>query len=121
MNNNNYQIKLLTINEIATICFIITTAISLYITENEKRKLENNSYKELGNLELYNRLFVICLLFIFLYLNYEGYKIAKVKGNKLNGYKLQLISSVIVIIAGFITIYASLYNKGLINIENPEI
>lgn len=121
MNKNDQKIQLLTIDELTTIVFIGSVLVTLYITNNDLNKLKGKEYNETGNLELYNRILGVVLLIVFLYLSFKNYDIAKDTNNDLTPYILQIISSILALISGLIVLYIVIYNKGFVNLENPEV
>lgn len=121
MNTTDYEIKLLNLDEFGSFLFIITIIISMYITEINKNELKEKKYRNIKNLQLFNRCFVIALLFLFFYINAENLKIAKFKNKDLKPFQLQIVASILVIIASFIALYILHYNGEIASTENPEI
>lgn len=118
MNNN--KINLIKIDEFASILFIIAILVSLYISNNQIKKLEGKKYLNTINIEYYNRYFILFILFLYLYTSIKNYEIAKYNNKDLNPYIYQIYISIITIIAGFIALYILNYNNNA-SIENPEI
>ena len=79
--------------------------------------------KKIFNLTIFNRLLILVLSLIFLYVNYKLYKISKKEGEDLKPYILQIIASILTIIASIIAIYiVSLSTKeNIVDVENPII
>lgn len=106
---NNEEIRLLDIQIVATYLFVISLAISLIITYNDKCKTlkkkpilnDNNAY----SLSVFNRIFVIGISLSYLYVNYKNREISKQKGLNLQPFNLQIISSELTILAGIIVLY----------------
>ncbi|MDO4963729.1 MAG: hypothetical protein Q4E75_06530 [bacterium] len=121
------EIKIVNIQLIALIIALISSIISIIITYNQKKDLENKktnfSSEELFNITLFNRILIIVLSFVFLYVNYKLYKISKDQGEDLKSYILQIIASIITIIPGFIALYVVLLSstEQIVDVENPII
>ena len=124
---NKREINTVNIQFYALIITLITTIISIIITYNQKRELKGKdpiySGKEIYKLTLYNRIVILILAFVFLYVNYSLYDISKEQGEDLKPYKLQLLASLLVIASGLITLYVvSLSNTETIaDVENPIV
>ena len=127
MNNNEKEIKVVNIQFYALIVTLITSLISIIITYNQKRELKGKeaifSGKEIYNLTVFNRITILIISIIFLYVNYTLYQISKEQNEDLKPYKLQLIASILVIISGIIALYVvSLSNtENISDVENPII
>lgn len=122
----NEEVKLLDIDIETAVLLIISLLVSIYLTTERKKRLENKktflNEKDDQNILLINRLFALIIFCISLYDTYEFYKIAKSKNEDLFPYKLQLLASTLGVVAALIVIYAVLYNYNSIsNLENPTI
>ena len=127
MDKNKQEINIINIQFYALILTLITTFISIIITYNQKRELKNKdpmfSGKQIYNLTLFNRVFILILSFAFLYVNYNLYNISKEQGENLKPYELQLLASILVIASGLIALYVvSLSNtENISDVENPIV
>ena len=128
MNNyKNKEIKVINIQLIALIITLLTTTISIIITYNQKKELKKEkpifSGKEILNITLFNRILILTISFIFLYVNYSLYKISKEQGEDLKNYKLQISASILVIISGLIALYvvSTSTTENISDVENPII
>ena len=127
MDKNKREIDIVNIQFIALILTLVTTFISVIITYNQKRELKGKdpmfTGKQIYNITLFNRIFILALSFAFLYVNYNLYQISKEEGEDLKPYELQLLASVLVIISGLIALYVvSLSNtESIADVENPII
>lgn len=122
----NEEVKLLDIDIETAVLLIISLLVSIYLTTERKKRLENKktflNEKDDQNILLINRLFALIIFCISLYDTYEFYKIAKSKNEDLFPYKLQLLASTLGVVAALIVIYAVLYNYNSIsNLENPTV
>lgn len=120
--------KIIDIQIIATILFIVSLTISLVLTYNDKYKTKygkgffNNetNYK----ISVLNRILVVILSFVFLYVNYSNKEIAKNKGQKTKPFQLQIMASELSILAALIVTYVVI-NSGeyslVTSIENPGL
>ena len=127
MDKDKREIEAVNIQFYALIFTLVSAIISIIITYNQKRELKGKdpifSGKEIFNLTLYNRILILVLSLIFLYVNYTLYEVSKDEGEDLKPYKLQLIASTLVIISGIIALYVvSLSNtENISDVENPII
>ncbi len=125
--SNDKEIQATNIQLVAIIATIISAIISIITTYNQKLDLEDKDTpltpKELYKLTLFNRLLIIGISIVFLYVNYTLYKISKEKGEDLKTYTLQIIASVITLIPGLIALYVviSSNTENIVDIENPII
>ena len=120
--------KIIDIQIVATILFIVSLTISLVLTYNDKYKNKygkgffNNetNYK----ISVLNRILVVILSFVFLYVNYSNKEIAKNKGQKTKPFQLQIMASELSILAALIVTYVVI-NSGeyslVTSIENPGL
>ncbi len=111
----------------AIIIAFISAGISIVITYNQKLDLENKktplNAKQLFNITLFNRILILVLSFVFLYVNYVLYKISKEEDEDLKAYILQIIASLLVIISGIIALYVVGLSEteNIVDVENPII
>ena len=105
---------------------LISIFISLILTYNQKLIKENkktllsdtNSYK----LSLFNRILILSIAIIFLYVNYKDYKSSNTNKQK-KKCNLQIDASILTIIASIISLYV-VYNskpEAIANIQNPIV
>lgn len=120
--------KIIDIQIIATILFIGSLCVSLLLTYNDKYK---NIYGNglLDNQTIYiisvlNRIIVVILSLVFLYINYINKEIAKNKGSNTKAFDLQIMASELSILAALIVTYVVI-NSGeysiITSIENPGL
>ena len=121
------EINAINIQLIALVVALVSAVISIIITYNQKLDLENKetplNSKELFNLTFFNRILVLVLSFVFLYVNYVLYKISKEEKEDLKSYILQIIASIFVIISGIIALYVVGLSEteNIVDVENPII
>jgi len=121
------EIKAIDIQLIALFLVLISSFISILITYNQKLSLEKKetifNSKESFNITLFNRVFIVVLSLVFLYVNIKLYNISKEEGEDLKSYTLQIIASILAIISGLIALYVvGLSTKGnVVDVENPVI
>jgi len=121
------EIKAIDIQLIALFLVLISSFISILLTYNQKLSLEKKetifNSKESFNITLFNRVFIVVLSLVFLYVNIKLYKISKEEGEDLKSYTLQIIASILAIISGLIALYVvGLSTKGnVVDVENPVI
>ncbi len=121
------EIRAINIQLWALIIALISSVISIIITYNQKLDLENKethlNSKQLFNVTLFNRILILILSFIFLYVNFVLYKISKEEKEDLKAYILQIIASVLVIVSGIIALYVVGLSEteNIVDVENPII
>lgn len=130
MNNSNTENNLINLNILSSILFIIGSLVSLSITINEKRNINNEkkiySNNEALNISFYNRILVLIAVLISLYVGYSNFK-SEEKGSRAK-YKssLLLTTNVLTVIGSIIILYVSYLNKmeqslTVSDVENPLI
>ena len=126
MKYKQEEINTINIQLIALLIALGSAIISIIITYNQKLDLENKNNtdpKKIFNLTVFNRILILVLSFVFLYVNYKLYKISKKEGEDLKPYILQIFASFLTILASLIAIYVvSLSTKeNIVDVENPII
>ena len=125
--NKKEEINAIDIQLLALIIVLISTGISIAITYNQKLNLEKKETifdsKESFNITLFNRLLIVILSFVFLYVNVKLYKLSKDEGEDLKSYTLQIVASILAIISGLIALYVVGLSttENLVDVENPVI
>ena len=119
--------KVIDIQLYAVAVSVITTIISLLLTYNQKLEKQNKKTiftpKQTLKITKINRITILIVTITFLYVNYMLYKISKKEGENLTPYKLQITSSILVVIAGLITLYVILQSgkETVADVENPIV
>ncbi len=121
------EIKYINYQLIGLIITLITTAIAIIITYNQKlgiskrKKLLTN--KDSLKLTYFNRILILLIAILFLYVNYQFFKIDKAKEVDIKGDILQMIASVLTIVGAIIAIYVVTLSstENISDIENPNI
>ena len=123
----NEEIKYINYQLIGLGITLFTTVIAILITYNQKLSMENkkkifNSTQAL-NITKINRITILIIGILFLYINYRLYQISKQQGEDLKSYKLQISASTLTVIASIIALYVvTLSNtETLSDVENPTI
>lgn len=122
------EIKLLDGQLIATILFGINLGISFILLYNQKLVTEEKeplfNKQTFNDLILINKIFALILLLYFLYASYVSFLNTE-EGEKKKDATLQLLSSILVVIASLVTLYVILKNYNgtipFIEVENPEV
>ena len=121
------EINAINIQLLALVFIFFSNIISIIITYNQKLNLENketflNPKKSL-KITLYNRVLIVIISLVFLYVNIKLYEISKKEGEDLKSYTLQIYASIFAIISGLIALYVvSLSNtENIADVENPII
>ena len=126
MKDKQEEIDTVNIQLIALLFALVSAIISIVITYNQKLDLEGDNTtdpKKIFNLTVFNRILILVLSLIFLYVNYKLYNISKKEGEDLKSYILQIIASILTVITSLIALYVvSLSSKeNIVDIENPII
>lgn len=128
MNNKDKEIEILNLQNVATLIYIVSLIISIYITNNDKERLLNNKVisKNIGTLAIFNRTLVVILTIIFLYISIQNKKIASSKRKKLNLFNLQISASSLSLISTLIVLYVVIKSSGenytvISGVSNPNL
>lgn len=128
MKNRQEEINILNLQLITSLIVIITVTVSLILTYNQKLDIGNRktifNKKQTHNISYINRLTILITSIVFLIINYKLYQISKKEGEDLKVYYLQIIASILTIIASIIVFYVvSIEPAGdeIADIENPVI
>lgn len=125
--NKEEEINAINIQLVALIIVGISTIISIAITYNQKLNLEKKetifNSKESFDITLFNRILIVVLSFVFLYVNIKLYNLSKDEGEDLKSYILQIIASILAIISGLIALYVVGLSttENIVDVENPVI
>lgn len=129
MNTKEDEIKLLDIQIIGTIVYILSLFISYLLTYNDRYEAVNGkpwlNKKVSRNISVGNRVIVLILTITFLYVNYKNFNIVKQKKSEnLSAFRLQITASELSVVAAIIVLYTVL-TSGEYNIvagaENPNL
>lgn len=121
------EIEIINIQLFALVLALFSGVISIIITCNQKFELEGKKElytpEELLKITYFNRILIVVLSFVFLYVNYKLYEISKEQGEDLKSYILQIIASILTIIAGIIALYVVGFSntESIVDVENPII
>lgn len=123
----NEEIKYINYQLLGLGMTLITTVIAIIITYNQKlgtakrKKILTN--KDSLKLTYFNRIIILLIAILFLYINYRFYQIDKEKEVDIKGDILQIIASLLTIVGALIAIYVvTLSNtENIADIENPNI
>ncbi len=130
MNTQKREADLLDLQILATIVYIGSLILSIYLTYNDKQKVLNLkkifTEKQNLNLSIFNRVLVVVLTGIFLYASYENKELAKIKNEKLKNFDLQIYASWFSLIATIIVLYVIIDSEGsqysiISGITNPNL
>jgi hypothetical protein len=122
---NTKEIKVINVQLMAVLVTILSISISLVLTYNEKLEFENKDVlfdsKKTLDLALFNRILILSLGIVFLYVNYSFYVIAKDKDKDLKTYVYQIVGSILAISSALVTLYDITKTKiqTVADIENP--
>ena len=115
------------INEqiLATKLFILSLFISLSLTYNQKRNINNDipfySNKEAKVISVVNRIFVILIILFYIYIDNENLNFSKTESDK-KLKKLQYYLEIIYLVAAIIALYITIKSSNSVTEEeNPTI
>lgn len=123
----NEEIKYINYQLLGLGITLFTTVIAIIITYNQKLSMEKKkkllNSKQALNLTKFNRITILIVSILFLYINYRLYQISKQEGENLKSYKLQISASTLVVIASIIALYVVSLSttETLSDVENPNI
>lgn len=124
------EVKLLDIQLIATILYIVSLIISISLTINDKqitkKKKSIFTNNQAKNLSIFNRIFIVVLTLTFLYISYQNRDIAKKEKKKIWPFDLQMYASELSLLATIIVLYVVIETSGeqysiISGIENPSL
>jgi len=127
MDNTKEEINAIDIQLFALFIVLVSDIISIVTTYNQKLDLEDKETpldsKQLFKVTLFNRILIIVLSFVFLYVNYKLYKISKEENEDLKPYILQIVASLLIIASGFVALYVVKLSdtENIVDVENPII
>ena len=121
------EIKALNLQIFGLVVSVITLLFSILLTYNQKLKLEKkktilNSVNSL-TLSYINRILILAIAFLFLYINYKLFNISKRENEDLKSYILQIVASYLTIISAIIALYVVTLSstETISDVENPII
>lgn len=129
MNYNKEKSRLIQIQLLATIGFIISLLLSYVLALDNKMKLDNNKglfdNKTAQKIELFQSILIVIVSFTFFYVSFRQYKIAKISNDKSSSFNLFLktdtaLLSVISSLVGIYIVYKN-YNNNLSIAETLNI
>lgn len=123
------KIKSLNLQLLTSTLFIISIAISLFLTYDEKLETLNKkrifSEKFDKYLNLFNRIFALGIILTILYINYNEYIQNKEKRINIDPLKHQVYASIFSVISALIVLYVVIENFNeninITSIENPTV
>ena len=121
------EISAINIQLLALVFIFFSNIISIIITYNQKLNLEKKktflSSKQSLKITLYNRVLIVMISIVFLYINFVLYNISKKEGEDLKSYTLQIYASVFAVISGLIALYVVGLSttENISDVENPII
>ncbi len=128
--DDNSGLVLLDASLIGTGLFIVSLFISMSIIYDEKQKRLNKTRlyddKMVPKISISNKWLVVVLSIVFLYINYISTNREKEKGGNTSNLNLQVIASILALIAAIIALYTTGESSDagdvdVVDIENPEL
>lgn len=130
MKEQENETRLLDIQILATVLFIGSLLLSILITYNDKQIAKNEkpplTNKQVANLSIFNRLLVVILSLVFLYINYKSRENAKEDNEEMWPFDLQICASELSLLATIIVLYVVIETSGeqyaiVPGINNPTL
>lgn len=128
MNTKQEEINLLNLQNIITTIYIISLAISIYITNVDKDCITrpNKKHPNTIKLAIFNRSLVVILTTLFLYISIKNKKINIKKGKKTDLFNLQIMASEISLLSTIIVLYVVIKSMGknytiISGVSNPNL
>lgn len=121
------KLKLLDIQIIGSILFIVSLFVSILLNINQRKytlhKKPLFNAKTTYLISNFNRILVLAIALSFLYTSYEFKKIAEEKGSNVALNELDVFSSVLTVVGAVIVLYITAKSpvEDALNIENPNI
>lgn len=109
-NSSNIDtIKLLDMQEFTSICYLITTAIAIYLTHYRKQIIRHQKtylkVEEAKKLNIFNHIVILILTGIFLYINQINLQHTKENNEDITLLSLQNFASMLTTIGAIIVLY----------------
>jgi len=126
-SNKNEESKIIDTQLLTLFFSLLSVIISILLTYNQKLEISHKntlfSPKSTFKLAKNNRILIVIVGIIFLYINYRLYEISKREGEDLKSYKLQILASIFTVVASLIALYVvTLSTKDeVVDIENPIV
>ena len=120
------EILLISIQLFVTVCFIITTFISVLLSYDLlMKKTDRNSLfsdEEASNLDIYNHAIILGLVIIMVFVSNRYVNITKEREEDTTNSKIQFAVSIITLITSILSIYVTLNSSfNFADIENPNV
>ncbi len=121
----NRQLKIIDGQLLGCILYIISLIISIIIIINQRKSALNKEQfltgEESQTIALANKIFILFLILLFFYLNYEAYRLAKDTNQDTSALELQIIGSILSTAVGLIGLYVVATNFSNTNLQTAEI
>jgi len=121
----NRQLKIIDGQLIGCILYIISIIISIIIIINQRKSaLKKEQFltgAESQTIALANKIFILFLILLFFYLNYESYTLAKDTKQDTSALELQIVASILSTAVGLIGLYVVATNFQNTNLQTAEI
>ncbi|MBS7021135.1 MAG: hypothetical protein KH135_04640 [Firmicutes bacterium] len=127
-SSNIKQIELLDIQRIASLCYIVTTMVSIFLTTHREDVLKGKD-GSLTNLQakkinVGNHFTILILACVFLYVNHVNLNLAREQGKDTHLLTLQYTSAVLAVIGAILVLYVVIVEPVQNEtgaFENPEL
>lgn len=121
----NRQLKIIDGQLLGCVLYIISLIVSIVIILNQRKNALNKEQfltgEESQTIALANKIFILLLVILFLYLNYEAFSLAKDTKQDTSALELQIIGSILSIAVALIGLYVVATNFTNTNLQTAEI
>lgn len=121
----NRQLKIIDGQLIGCVLYIISIIVSMIIIINQRKNALNKEQfltgEESQTIALANKIFILFLILLFFYLNYESYRLARDTNQDTSALELQIIGSILSTAVGLIGLYVVATNFQNTNLQTSEI
>ena len=110
---------------IASILYILSFVATIIVIINQRKLALNKkgflTVEESQIIITLNKIFILLLLLLFVYLNYKSIKLAENTNQNTNSLNLQMISSIISLVPAFIGLYVVITDFSATTFQTAEI
>ena len=110
---------------IASILYILSFVATIIVIINQRKLALNKkgflTVEESQIIITLNKIFILLLLLLFVYLNYKSIKLAENTNQNTNSLNLQMISSIISLVPALIGLYVVITDFSATNFQTAEI
>jgi len=121
----NRQLKIIDGQLLGCVLYIVSLIVSIIIILNQRKNALNKEQfltgEESQTIALANKIFILLLIILFLYLNYEAFSLAEDTKQDTSALELQILGSILSIAVALIGLYVVATNFTNTNLQTAEI